>query len=243
MTDRQRSKLKSFLALITVCEKPTHRALWNALVAFTTVFDQFRSRIALVDAHTVVQGADRSGITRQKEEATRLLIDLDEEIAGALVAYAMLAGDQALRQKARVNRSDLEKLPDTDIDDHATMILAAARALPNPAPAGKPAAADMGITPGKLDTLATRIETYNLLLGSPRAARGEISNATRGIETAIAEADELAKDGLDKLMLQFRGTDFFNEYQSARKIVDQGSRSADEPAPAPPSTAPATPTK
>jgi hypothetical protein len=231
MTDRQRAKLKSFLALITVCEKPTHRALWNALIAFTTVFDQFRSRIALIDAYTVVQSADRSGITRQKAEATRLLIDLDEEIAGALVTYGMLTGDHALREKARMNRSDVEKLPDTDIDDHATMILEAARALPSPAPAGRPSPADMGITPGKLDTLATRIETYNLLLGSPRAARGEISNATRGIETAIAEADELAKDGLDKLMLQFRGTDFFNEYQSARKIVDQGSRGSGDEAP------------
>lgn len=95
----------------------------------------------------------------------------------------------------------------------------AARALPNLAPAGKPSAADMGITPGKLDTLETRIETYNLVLGSPRAVRGEISTATRGIETAFAEADELAKDGLDKLMLQFRGTDFFSEYQSTRKIA------------------------
>lgn len=235
MTDRQRTKLKSFLALLTVCEKPNHRALWNALVAFTTVYDQFRSKIALIDAYTVTQSADRKGITRQKEGASQLLIDLDEEIAGALVTYGLLTDDQALREKARINRSDLEKLPDTDIDDHATLILQLARALPTPPPAGQPSAADLGLTPGKLDTLETRIETYNLLLGSPRAARGEITTATRGIENAIDEADELAKDGLDKLMLQFRGTDFFHEYRSARVQVDQGSRPiGDGEAPTPP---------
>lgn len=236
MNDRQRSKLKSYLAVVTVCQKPDFRSLWNALVAFSTVFDQFRAKVALIDAYTVIQSADRKGITLQKEAATKAMIDLDEEIAGALVTYGLLTGNQDLREKARMNRSDIDKLPDTDIDDHATLILQLARALPAVAPAGQPSAADMGITAGKLDTLETRIETYNLLLGSPRAARGEISNATRGIADAFNDADELLEDGLDKLILQFRGTDFFNEYQSARIIVDQGSRGGggDTPPAAPP---------
>ena len=119
------------------------------------------------------------------------------------------------------------------MDDRATAIFQLGRGIPATSPGpNQPSATDVGLNPGKLDLLETRIETYNLLLGTPRAARGEKSAATANLQQALDDIDEIYEKGLDKMVEQFRGTNFFQEYQSARKIDDPGSRRryADEPA-------------
>ena len=50
-------------------------------------------------------------------------------------------------------------------------------------------------------------------------ARPGSSSETGSSQTATRAADELVKDGLDKLMLQFRVDDFCNEYKSVRRIA------------------------
>jgi hypothetical protein len=166
---------------------------------------------------------------RKKLEATAL------EVAGALTAYAFMTGNADLSSQVDIFPNDLARLPDSEIDDRAQAFLDLATALPAPAPPA-PSAADVGITPGKLDLLETCIETYNLLLGSPRSARGEKSAATQNLATTLDEIDSLLEKGLDKLILGFRDTDFFKEYQSARKIIDPATPSTEPSAPPPPST-------
>jgi hypothetical protein len=41
--------------------------------------------------------------------------------------------------------------------------------------------------------LKTRIETYTLLLGSPRAARGEKAAATQNLDTALKDLKDLCE--------------------------------------------------
>jgi hypothetical protein len=53
----------------------------------------------------------------------------------------------------------------------------------------------------------------NLLLGSPRTARGANTAAT------MEEVDRLLEKGIDKLVLQFAGTPFYQEYTLARRTV------------------------
>jgi hypothetical protein len=103
------------------------------------------------------------------------------------------------------------------VDDKATEILQLARAItPIQSQPGLP---DIGLTEGKLDLLETRIETYNLLLGSPRAARGEKTAATTNLQQALDDLDRLLEKGLDKLVLQFKGTDFYTQYLLARDPI------------------------
>lgn len=220
MNDRQRSKHNSNLALRNTCNKETFRALWSSLPAWNALYDQFLAKIGYVNACVLIQGSDTTGVTAAKNDARTKLIANTLEIAGSLCTLALMRGDTVLEAKADVTPSALDELADSLVDDKATEMLELARALPAP-PAGssEPSATDVGLTPGRLDLLETRIETYNLLLGSPRNARGEKTAATENLQQALDAIDRLLEKGLDKLVLQFKGTDFYQEYQLARDPV------------------------
>jgi hypothetical protein len=234
MNDRQRSKHDSNLATRNVCNKESHRALWSALPAWTSTYDQILAKISYVNACVLIQTSDTTGITRAKNEAREKLEESTLQVGGGLCALALLRGDTALEAKTDFTPSELRNLADTILDDRATEVLQLARAVPAPASGStEPSLTDVGLTEGKLDLLETRIETYNLLLGSPRAARGEKTAATVNLQRTLDEIDRLWEKVLDKLILQFKGTDFYIEYTQAREPIAVGSRKP-EPPPAPP---------
>lgn len=219
MNDRQRAKYASHLAVRTVCNQESHRALWSSLPAFTLLYDRFLAKIALADAAVLVQRQDLTGIAAAKNDARGKLESTTLEVAGALSTLGFLREDADLTARADIAASDLTRLPDAEIDDKALGFLQLARELPPPT-AGQPTLADVGLNEGKLDLLETRIETYNLLLGTPRAAIGEKAAATQNLAATLEAIDALLEKGLDKLMLSFRGTDFSLQYESAREIID-----------------------
>lgn len=61
------------------------------------------------------------------------------------------------------------------------------------------------------------------LFGHRTACRTKTA-ATANLQTGLDEAEEILKKGLDKLVYQFRDTDFYKEYQSARKSINTGVR-------------------
>lgn len=222
MNDRQRLKHDSNLAVRTVCNKDAFRALWSSLPAFVTLYDQVLAKISYVNACLVTQGSDTSGVTQAKGDARIKMTESTLEVAGGLSALALLRADTVLEGKTDLTPSDLSNLADALIDDKATEILQLARAI-QPVP-NQPGLIDVGLTAGRLDLLETRIETYNLLLGSPRAARGEKTAATANLQRALDDIDRLLEKGLDKLVLQFKSTDFYPEYQLVRDPIAVAKR-------------------
>lgn len=238
MNDRQRSQLDSSLAVRTVFSKEAYRGLWNGIPAVVLLHDRLLAKIALCNAAILIQGSDRTGVTEAKNDARAKLEAVTLEIAGLLSGYAYLTGNHDLESQTDIDPTTLRRLPDAEIDDKAQAIHdlgAALLAAPVP-PAGTPAPGDAGLNAGKLDLLETRIETYNLLLGSPRAARGEKAVATQNLDTALKDIKDICERGLDKLMLTFRGTDFYGEYESARNPIAPRTPAKDTP------ETPATPT-
>ena len=223
MNDNQRADINSFLALREVHQKPANRALWSSLVAYVLFFDRFLAKLSYINACLLFQSADTSGITLAKKDARTKLTESTFEIAGLLSSYGFLIGDLDLQTRGHRVISDVVRLDDKSLDIEGSAFLTLARGLPAPA-AGQPTPADTGLNAGKLDLLETRLETYNLLLGSPRTARGEKTAATANLATGLNEAQEILEKGLDKLVYQFRTTDFYQEYQSARKSINTAVR-------------------
>lgn len=238
MNDRQRSKYDSNLAVRNVCAKETSIALTASLPAWKPLSDNFLAKISYANACVLLQDSDTTGVTTAKNEARAKLIDNILETAGALCTLALLREDPALEAKADLLPSSLSALPDHLVDDKATELLEIARAIPAPAPGPNAhGIADVGLTQGKLDLLETRIETYNLLLGSPRAARGEKTAATANLQQAMDDIDRLLEKGLDKLVIQFKGTTFHQEYTLARDPIAVARRTAEDAAVSPAVTA------
>jgi hypothetical protein len=236
MNDRQRNKYDSHLAVRTLCAKDTSLALTSSLPAWRPLYDRVLAKISYADACVLIQISDLTGITKAKNDARATLIANILETAGALCTLALLREDSVLDAKADILPSDLNALADSLVDDKATELLELARAIPAPAPdSTAPGLADVGLTEGKLDLLETRIETYNLLLGTPRGARGTKTAATENLQQTMDEIDRLLEKGLDKLALQFTGTSFHQEYLLARDpvAVAKSKPAVEPPAPTP----------
>ncbi len=233
MNDRQRLKYDSHLALRSLCSKDASLAITSSLPAWKPIYDRVLAKISYADACVLLQISNFTGITKAKNDARATLIADTLATAGALCSLALLREDPVLEAKADVLPSDLAALADSLVDDKATELLELARAIPAPAPGSTtPGLADVGLTEGKLDLLETGIETYNLLLGSPRSARGQKTAATENLQQALEDIDRLLEKGLDKLAIQFTGTTFHQEYLLARDPVAVAKRKAEEP-PAP----------
>jgi len=238
MNDRQRLKYDSHLALRNLCAKGTSLALTSSLPAWKSIYDRVLAKISYADACVLTQISDLTGIAKAKNEVRATLTASILGTGGALCSLALLREDPVLEAKADINPSALTALADSLVDDKATELLELARAIPAPAPGSTiPGLTDVGLTDGKLDLLETEIETYNLLLGSPRSARGVKTAATKNLQQTLDDIDRLLEKGLDKLALQFTGTTFHQEYLLARDPVAVARRKAEEPttpAPVPP---------
>ncbi len=224
MNDRQRAKYNSHLALRTLCDKATSRALTSSLPAWAELYDRFLAKISYADACVLIQSSNTTGITEAKRIARSTLTANILETGGALCTLALLREDPILEAKADILPSSLTILPDHLVDDVATELLTLARAIPAPLPGSNTSGLlSVGLTEGKLDLLETHIETYNLLLGSPRNARGTKTAATQNLQTTLEEIDRLLEKGLDKLVLQFSSTPFYQEYLLARETISTGT--------------------
>ena len=233
MNDRQRNKYDSHLAVRSLCAKGTSLALTSSLPAWKPLYDRFLAKISYADACVLLQTSNTTGVTEAKNQARAALIANILETAGALCSLALLREDPVLEAKADILPSDINALADSLVDDKATDLLTLARAIPAPATGStEHGLADVGLTEGKLDLLETRIETYNLLLGTPRSARGTKTAATENLQQTMDEIDRLLEKGLDKLALQFSGTTFHQEYLLARSPIANGKAKPEVP-PAP----------
>jgi hypothetical protein len=227
MNDRQRLKYDSYLAVRTHCARDTSIALTSSIPAWTTLYDRFLAKISYADACVLIQNSDLTGITQHKNQTRAELTAHILQVSGALCTLALLREDTVLEAKADIVPSDIYDLPDALVDDKATEFLELARSLP---------ATDLtqvGLTEGKLDNFETHIETYNLLLGTPRAARGTKTAATANLAQTLEEIERLLDKGLDKLALQFTGTTFHQEYLLARDPIAPAKTQPTAPTAAP----------
>jgi hypothetical protein len=98
------------------------------------------------------------------------------------------------------------------------------------------ALADYNIEQADLTAFSKQIDAYAAARPKPRQGVTTKSAATQALQTLFGEARQNIDTRIHKLMLQFKvsAPEFFAEYQTARKIVDQpGTQGTDQPAPAP----------
>lgn len=158
-------------------------------------------------------------------------LDLEEKtlvIADQLAALAAKTQDHNLAAKVDLNKSQLDRMPDSDL-------LVAARGVAEAAAANSAAlAADYLITAAMLSDLGTAITKFDGLKTAPRDAIVNRKVATLSLPEAVAFVRGIYRNELDKMMTRFKKTapDFFLAYTAARVIVDRPATLAKKPAPA-----------
>ena len=82
--------------------------------------------------------------------------------------------------------------------------------------------ANYGVTEASVTETETSIDQYTTLIGKPRTIRNKAFAAKTALQELMDTTNDLLKNRLDKLMLQFQFThpEFYDEYLRARTIVD-----------------------
>lgn len=222
----QNNKLRSYGATQGVLD--THESKWSALVAFAAGVTKFNSIVTEINDLAQTQ-ASRNGASNEKSYALDALASAAFEVSAALHAYAVAQEDFALEGRVDFSLSSISLGRESSVLSRCRDIHAAAVEH-----AGD--LADYGITAAKLTALKKKVDAFEGSMNKPRQHVAESAAATVTLAERFKDADEVLNKCLDKLVFQFKDSapDFFNEYQSARIVVDlRGGRSVSKVSPTP----------
>ncbi len=191
-----------------------YKEVWQDHVAFARGFAALEAEQETIDEQAQT-AAGKSGAASAKKLALVALGKAGEEIIGAVLAYA---NEQALPElAAKVNYA-----PTDFISGNARKIVTRANTVHAAATEALANLADYRITAAKLTAFKKKIDAYDSVKTSPRENIVERSAANQLLPQLIRTAVNIFRDQLDGLMVQFKSEhpNFYEEYFSARSIVD-----------------------
>lgn len=137
-------------------------------------------------------------------------------IADQLASLAAKTGDHDLAAKVEFNKSQVDRMADSDL------LVAAKRVQKAAADNRAVLATDYLVTAQNLTDFDTAITKFGGLKTAPRDAAVNRRVATLSLPEAIVFVRGIYRNELDKMMTRFKKTqpDFFKAYTVARVIVD-----------------------
>lgn len=176
---------------------------------------RLKESLDMIEQYRQVQEVDSSGLTINK---TKLRVDLSQlihQFSSALMAYGTITKDADLKTKASYNHTKLMRSPDPILYDIGLLLFNLATPI-------KTELERFFITQAEFDAIALLLNRFKEAIPQKRIATSTSKVSTANIRETFAEIDRLLKEELDVLMLifQFTQADFYNEYKSARIIVD-----------------------
>ena len=226
MKTTQNNKLRSYGATQAVLD--THETKWTTLPAFAAGVGKFNSIVTEINDLAQTQ-ASRTGASNEKSYALNSLGDAAFEAGAAVHALAVSEQNFALEGRVDFSRSSVTLGRESSVVSRCRDIHAAATEHVADL-------ADYGITPAKLTAFKKKIDAFEVSMSKPRQQVAESAAATITLAERFKDADEVLNKCLNKLVYQFKDSapDFFNEYQSARTVVDiRGGRKTNKTTPTP----------
>ncbi len=196
-----------------------YNATWVAVPGFATVVSTLFSKISLIQTTENRQQRTTEGVSNDKKQKKGQVIEKALIVAGGIMSFANDTDNNTLFELVNFSQSELERLNDTLLLDRATLILNA----------GNDHAADilpLGVTAAILGELQTLITEYEIAVVGPRDLILDKKTATEQLVVLFADTDDLLKNNLDRLMLQFKTSndDFFRKYFNGREVLDLGTQ-------------------
>ncbi|HBS84966.1 MAG: hypothetical protein A2W91_07005 [Bacteroidetes bacterium GWF2_38_335] len=227
MTDKQENKFSMFLMVQRVLD--SNSPLWSAITAFSTACSDFRNNNKKIKEINTNQEFIYTGIAKKKAEMREKLITATHKVAGAALSYATSTDDTRLAAAVDFTYSKLNRTRDTILVDICSQIY-------NQANAVIAALAAFGITPADMTSLENSITVFQESIVNPREAINAKAQYTSDLRKYIALGDSILKKRIDPLMRQFKSTNpvFYENYTSARAVIDIGVRHQKETTPVPP---------
>ena len=213
MNNYQKARLSSNKQI--VIEAENHAAEVAVIPTFVKGIEQLKVINSEIDDLSAIQSQDLTGITKDKNEVLQEVIDYLLEFSGAIHSYAGQQGNKSLQALVNFKPSKVELLDQHEIINAATTVLNEARKV------SPDELANEGITPDEItqfDDALTQLKGYS---NTRKTAGIDQKDITRRIAQLFAQAADIKKNTLDRLVLQFerKAPEFYNKYKSAATVI------------------------
>ncbi len=214
MTSKQESRFSMFLVVRDFLK--ANQVITDTLPNCAGYIHDVNTGIDQIQLIREQQEFDKTGIAMDKTQLKSSLIAQAVDIARRIVAYATLTDNYELRNEVNYTESTLKQSADTILKDRCQVIHD--RAKQNIAALGT-----YGVTDGMLMSMMNTMNNYNSAIPKPRLGIADRKLAT----TQIASMIEIVNDNLRKIdilveIVKTSQQNFYNEYRTARKIVNTG---------------------
>jgi hypothetical protein len=184
--------------------------------------------------------ATPSGASASKAACLDSLIAQAHPIAAALHAFFVDNADADLATQTDLSATDLRKGSEAEIVARCSKVLSLAKDHVDDL-------GDYDVEPADLTALEKKIDAFAKACPKPRQNVASKSAATKALPQLFQQARRIIDTRIDRLMVKFKtaATDFYNEYRTARKVVEQPAtlgeaKSANNVVSSPATTTPAT---
>ncbi len=218
MNKKQINKSRMYFACDLILDN--HNDLISTMPELQAAHNLLKNKLVLIEQYRQVQEVDSSGLTINK---TKLRIELSNSIlqfSDVLKTYSTIIKDDVLKNKAWYNSSHLVRSSDPIIYDIGLLLYNLALPL-------KVELERFTLTQAVFDSMEVLLNSFKKAIPEKRIATGTSKISTANIKETFAALDKLLKEEMDILMLPFQyiNIDFYNEYKSARNIIDYSGRS------------------
>ena len=196
-----------------------HQDVLDAVPALESASNKLDNLLTELSIAIQVQQDGAQGETETKNRLKQTLVDTGLGIMGAVKALANDTNDGPLFDRVDYTPSGFGRLRDNALAE-------AAQSIHDAAFENKQQLEDYGILADDITVFENAITAYRGVISGPRVAVSEQKAQTERISQLVAQANDLLKNTMDNIMLQYKLEDpvFFNTYMSARAIVDTGIR-------------------
>ena len=213
MNNYQKARLSSNKQI--VIEAENHAAEVAIIPTFVKGIEQLKVINSELDDLSAIQSEDLTGITEDKNEVQHEVINYLLQFSGAIHSYAGQQGNKSLQALVNYKIGKVELLDRHEIIDAAATVLREARKV------SPDELANEGITPDEItqfDDALTQLKGYS---NTRQTAGIDQKDITRRIAQLFAQAADIKKNTLDRLVLQYqrKAPEFYNKYKTAANVI------------------------
>jgi hypothetical protein len=202
----------------------------GTLPVFAESFTKFKAAREAIKTRAIAMNSATEGKTATKRAAEDDLVDAIIRVSSALFSLGRKNNDLELQSRAKIERSTLQRMRDTELVVKGTEVYQLAEKF-------RAELEPYTITNEEVDTFKTKVNAFETSLGTREAGMAMRGGARQSLTEDFVSTDDILEMELDKHMelLKKDFPQFYDEYLAARVIKDMGIRHNDEePPPEPP---------
>ena len=213
MNNYQKSRLSSNKQI--VIEAENNEAAVAIIPTFVKGIKQLKVINSKIEDLSALQSQNLTGIVDDKDDLQEEVTDYVLEFSGAIHSYAGQQGNKSLQALINFTPTKVEHFDQHEIIDAGTTVLSEARKIP------PIELTNEGIGPDEInrfDSALTQLKSYS---NTRKTAGIDQKDITRRIAQLFAQAADIKKNTLDRLVIQFqrKAPEFYHKYKTAATVI------------------------